>query len=288
MSYRLIATEAEKAKIPVQRACDVLGVSESGYYAHQTRGPSRRQRDDLIFLVHVREAFRGSHGTYGSPRLTVELKGQNIVIGRRRVARLMRDNHLQGRRPRRWRRAANDDAGAMIAPNLLAQNFVATRPNEKWVSDISYIWTREGWLYLAAVVDLYARRVVGWATSDRLHTNLPLHALNRAVVMRRPPTGLILHSDRGCQYTSQAYQHALKTHGLLASMSRTGNCYDNAAMESFFKTIKSELIWRNNFLSRRQAHDMIAHYIDGFYNPTRRHSSCGYQSPADFERQMAA
>jgi putative transposase len=163
----------------------------------------------------------------------------------------------------------------------------ACRPNEKWVADISYIWTAQGWLYLAAIIDLYARRVVGWSTSDRLHRDLALRALNMACVRRRPPPGLIHHSDRGSQYASWEYQKTLKAHSVLASMSGKGNCYDNAAMESFFKTIKSELVWRTRFLSRRQAHDMIGHYIESFCNPQRLHSTLGYLSPVQFEKMTA-
>lgn len=285
MKYRLIA--AEKAQIPVARACCFLGVSESGYYAFHGRGPSKRQRDDMVLLAHIREAFRLSHGTYGSPRMTMELKEKGLCAGRRRIARLMRENGLKGRQPRRYRRTTDSDHGFAVAPNLLERDFEASRPNEKWVADISYIWTAEGWLYLAAIIDLYARRVVGWSTSDRLHKELALRALNMALVRRRPPPGLIHHSDRGSQYASWQYQNTLKAHGVLASMSGKGNCYDNAAMESFFKTVKSELIWRTKFLSRRQANDMTGKYIEGFYNPQRRHSTLGYLSPVQFEKMAA-
>jgi len=285
MTYRLIA--AEKADIPVARACRFLGVSESGYYVFHARKPSKRQRDDMVLLAYIREAFRLSHGTYGSPRMTMELQSQGLCAGRRRIARLMRENGLKGRQPRRYRRTTDSHHGFAVAPNLLERDFTACRPNEKWVADISYIWTAQGWLYLAAIVDLYARRVVGWSTSDRLHRDLALRALNMACVRRRPPPGLIHHSDRGSQYASWEYQKTLKAHSVLASMSGKGNCYDNAAMESFFKTIKSELVWRTRFLSRKQAHDMIGKYIESFYNPQRRHSTLGYLSPVQFEKMTA-
>jgi len=285
MKYRLIA--AEKEKIPVARACVFLAVSESGYYAFQARGPSKRQREDMVLLAHIREAFRLSHNTYGSPRMTMELREQGFAAGRRRIARLMRENGLKGRQPRRYRRSADCDHGFATASNLLGRDFTASRPNEKWAGDISYIWTREGWLYLSVLIDLYARRVVGWATGDRLHRDLTLRTLNMALIRRRPPPGLIHHSDRGSQYASWEYQQTLKAHGVLASMSGKGNCYDNAAMESFFKTIKSELVWPTKFLSRRQANDMIGTYIEGFYNPQKRHSTLGYLSPVQFEQLPA-
>jgi len=285
MKYRLIA--GEKADIPVARACCVLGVSASGYYAFHSRGPSKRQRDGMVLLGHIREAFRLSHGTYGSPRMSMELKDRGLCVGRRRVARLMRENGLKGRQPRRYRRTTDSHHGFALAPNLLGQDFTAVRPNEKWVADISYIWTQEGWLYLAVIIDLYARRVVGWATGDRLQLDLALRALKMALVRRRPTPGLIHHSDRGSQYASWEYQNTLKAHGILISMSGKGNCYDNAAVESFFKTIKSELVWRTKLLSRRQANDMIAKYIEGFYNPERRHSTLGYLSPVEFEKRAA-
>lgn len=285
MKYRLIA--AKKAKIPVARACQTLGVSESGYYAFFSRRPSKRQCGDMALLTHIKAAFNLSHGTYGSPRISQELKDQGLIVGRRRIARLMRENGLKGRQPRCYRRTTDSDHDFEIAPNLLARDFTASRLNEKWVADISYIWTAEGWLYLAVMIDLYARRVVGWATGKRLHRDLALRALRMALTQRQPPQGLIHHSDRGSQYASWEYQKTLKAHGVLISMSGKGNCYDNAAMESFFKTIKSELIWRTKFLSRRQANDMIGKYIEGFYNPQRRHSTLGYLSPVQFEKMAA-
>lgn len=286
MRFRLIA--AEKAVVPVARACRLLGVSESGYYAWASRGASQQQREDMLLLVRIREAFRLSHSTYGSPRMTIELKDAgHRHIGRRRVARLMRENGLKARQPRRYRRCRDSHASGVVAPNLLDRDFTAAAPNEKWVADISYVWTREGWLYLAAIVDLYARRVVGWSTGERLHKELALGALRMALARRRPEQGLIHHSDRGSQYVSRAYQNVLRSHGLLISMSGKGNCYDNAAMESFFKTIKTELDGQTAFLSRRETNDRIGKYIEDFYNPRRRHSALGYLSPVQFEKMSA-
>ncbi len=199
----------------------------------------------------------------------------------------MRENGLKARMKRRFRRTTDSQHAWPIAPNLLEQDFAAERPNQKWVADISYVWTREGWLYLAVVLDLFSRRVVGWATSERLHKELALAALRRAIAMRRPSPGLIHHADRGSQYYSLAYRSELRRHGIQASMSGKGNCYDNAPTESFFKTLKAEMIWRTVFQSRNNATTAIGHWIDGFYNPVRRHSTLDYISPIAFERRAA-
>jgi putative transposase len=286
MRFQLI--DAAKKEFPVQRLCKVLGVSQSGYFAWKSRPASRRQRDDLVLLAHVRSSFALSSGTYGSPRMTRELQDQGLRVGRRRTARLMRENGLRARQPRRFRRTTDSLHTFPVAPNLLDQDFSAQRPDEKWGADLSYIWTQEGWLYLAVVIDLYARRVVGWAVSDRLHKELALAALRRALAVRRPATGLIHHSDRGSQFCSLAYQAELRRHGLLISMSGKGNCYDNAMVETFFKTLKSELVWRTRFQTRGEAQEALARYIDGFYNPTRRHSALNFVSPAQFERRAAS
>jgi len=281
MIFRLI--DAEKAHIPIQRACRQMGVSQSGYYAWKGRPASRRQCEDMILLAHIRNAFALSNETYGSPHMTRDLQDDGFAIGRRRVARLMRDSGLQARRKRRFRRTTDSRHVWPVAPNILDDNFTAERPNQKWGVDISYIWTTQGWLYLAVVMDSFARWVVGWAVSDRLKRGLALAALRRAVVLRQPSPGLIHHSDRGSQYCSIDYRAALKKIGAIASISGKGNCYDNAVVETFFKTIKSELVWRTIFQTRRQAETEISYYIDGFYSPVRRHSTCDYQSPIQYE-----
>ena len=282
MRFQLI--DASKALVPVRVSCCLLGVSQSGYYAWKCRPASQRQRDDMILLAHITNAFSLSNETYGSPRMTVDLKAEGFAVGRRRVARLMRDNGLQAKRKRRFKRTTDSHHAWLIAPNVLDRDFNAQAPNQKWGVDISYIWTAEGWLYLAIVMDLHSRRIVGWATSDRLKRDLALEALRRAVALRRPQQGLIHHSDRGSQYCSTEYRDALKKIGAVVSMSGKGNCYDNAVVETFFKTIKSELVWRTAFETRRQAAVQIARYIEGFYNPIRRHSACNYQSPIEYER----
>ena len=285
MRFELI--DAAKNEFPVQRLCKVLGVSSSGYFAWKKRPASLRQRDDMVLLAHVRAAFAVSNRTYGSPRMVHELRDSGLAIGRRRVARLMRENGMKARQKRRFKRTTDSLHAFPVAPNLLDQDFAATGPNQKWGADISYVWTREGWLYLAVVIDLFARRVVGWATSDRLHKELALSALRRAIVIRRPPAGLIHHADRGGQYCAIEYQAELRRHGILISMSGKGNCYDNAMVETFFKTLKSELVWRTVFQNRADATAAIGRYIDAFYNPVRRHSALDFKSPLQFERRVA-
>lgn len=237
----------------------------------------------MILLAHIRAEFSTSNGTYGSPRMHAELKESGFSIGRHRVARLMRENGLQARQKTRFKKTTDSDHGGPVAPNVLSQDFTATGPNEKWGVDISYVWTAEGWLYFAIVLDLFSRRIVGWSVSDRMKRSLAMDALRRAIVLRQPPRGLIHHSDRGSQYCSADYRRLVQDHGFIASMSGRGNCYDNAMVETVFKTIKSELIWRTAFTSRDQASKAIGQYIEAFYNPRRRHSSLGYKSPTTFE-----
>jgi putative transposase len=283
MRFRLI--DVAKEDFPVQRLCKVLDVSPSGYFAWRSRPASPRQREDLVLLAHIGSSFALSRGTYGSPRMTRELQDKGFNVGRRRTARLMRENGLKAQQKRRFRRTTDSHHAFPIAPNLINQDFSAERPNQKWAADISYLWTAEGWLYLAVILDLFSRRVVGWALSDRLHKELALEALAKALAIRRPRKGLIHHSDRGSQYGSLAYQAKLREHAIQISMSGKGNCYDNAVVETFFKTLKTELVWRTVFQTRAEAKNTIGRYIDGFYNPVRRHSSLDFVSPVQFERQ---
>jgi putative transposase len=286
MSFELI--DAKKVDVPVQTACAVLGVSASGYYAWKGRAASSRQRRDLLLLAHIRADFATSNETYGSPRMHVELNENGVVVGRHRVARLMSENGLKARQKTRFRKTTDSDHGGPVATNVLDQDFTATAPDQKWGVDISYVWTAEGWLYLAIVLDFFSRRIVGWQLSDRMKRGLAMNALQRAINLRRPPVGLIHHSDRGSQYCSDDYRRMLHDRGFVASMSGRGNCYDNAMVETVFKTIKSELIWRTAFATRDQASKAIGHYIEGFYNPRRRHSSLGYVSPVTFEATFRA
>lgn len=281
MSFALI--DAKRADVPVATACTVLGVSESGFYAWKNRRASPRQQRDMILLAHIRAEFSTSNETYGSPRMHAELKESGLAIGRHRVARLMRENGLQARQKTRFKKTTDSDHGGPVAPNILDQDFSTDGSDQKWGVDISYVWTAEGWLYLAIVLDLFSRRIVGWSVSDRMKRGLAMDALQHAIDLRKPLPGLIHHSDRGSQYCSADYRRLVRSHGFIASMSGRGNCYDNAMVETVFKTIKSELIWRTAFATRDQASKAIGQYIEGFYNPRRRHSSLGYVSPAAFE-----
>jgi putative transposase len=283
MSFAFI--ETEKASFPINRMCRVLDVSQSGFFAWRDRPTCLRQRQDSIFLTHIRTAFALSNSTYGSPRMHRDLVDEGHAIGRHRTARLMRQNGLVARRKRGFKRTTDSEHAWPVAPNLVAQDFQAESPDRKWGSDISYVWTAEGWLYLAVVIDLFSRRVVGWATSDRLKRSLAVDALRRAIATRSTSPDLTHHSDRGSQYCSVDYQAELRRHDIRISMSGRGNCYDNAMVETFFKTIKAELIWPTAWQTRKQAENAIARYIDGFYNPVRRHSSLGFQSPIAFERK---
>jgi putative transposase len=270
MSFALI--DAKRADVSVETACAALNVSVSGFYAWKGRPASPRQTHDLVMLAHIRAEFSTSHETYGSPRMHAELKESGLAIGRHRVARLMSENGMKARQKTRFKKTTDSDHGGPIARNVLEQDFAAAGPDQKWGVDISYVWTAEGWLYLAIVLDLFSRRIVGWQLSDRMKRGLAMGALRHAINLRQPPRGLIHHSDRGSQYCSDAYRQMLRDNGFIASMSGRGNCYDNAMVETVFKTIKSELIWRTAFTSRDQASKAIGQYIEGFYNPRRRHS----------------
>ena len=251
MRFKFI--EENRAALPTGRLCQIMNVSSRGYRAYRSRSISQRQREDMVLLAHIRELHRLSLNSYGRPRMTEELKEIGLEVGHRRVGRLMRQNGISVVRTRKYKVTTDSNHKFNIAPNLLNRNFSADRPNQKWVVDISYIWTREGWLYLAVVLDLYSRRVIGWAVSNRMKRDLAIRALNMAIALRRPPKGCIHHSDRGSQYCSHDYQKILRRNGFKVSMSGKGNCYDNAAMETFFKTIKAELIWRHSWGTRRAA-----------------------------------
>jgi transposase InsO family protein len=227
------------------------------------------------------------HETDGSPRMHAELVARGLPCNVKRVARLMRLHHLRARHKRKYRVTTKANPKLPVAPNQLTQQFHASAPNEKWVSDITYVWTREGWLYLAVVMDLYSRRIVGWALARTQATPLVVAALHMAIGRRQPLPGLLHHSDRGSQYASMQYQAVLQAHHFTVSMSGTGNCFDNAAMESFFGTLKAERINRHSYQTRDQARQDIVAYIEGFYNVTRRHSTLGYRSPLEFEQASA-
>lgn len=238
-------------------------------------------------LAHIREQNSLSLGSYGRPRMTMELKEEGLDVGERRVGRLMRINAIKPVRTRKHKVTTNSNHHLGIARNVLDGDFAADAPNRKWASDITYVWTSEGWLYLAVILDLHSRRLVGWAVSDRMKKDLAIRALDMAVRLRQPPEGCLFHSDRGSQYCSYDFQKKLQSHGLRPSMSGRGNCYDNAAVETFFKSLKAEIIWRQKGATRRQAETTIFKYINGFYNTRRRHSYLGGISPLAFEAKVA-
>ena len=241
----------------------------------------------MAILAHIREQYGLSLGSYGRPRMTMELKEVGLDVGERRVGRLMKINGIKPVRTRKHKVTTNSNHSLGIVANVLDGDFTADAANRKWAGDISYIWTAQGWLYLAVILDLHSRRVVGWAVSDRVKKDLAIQALDMAVRLRNPPEGCIFHSDRGSQYCAYDYQKRLQKYKLTPSMSGKGNCYDNASVETFFKTIKAELIWRQNWPTRRQAETAIFQYINGFYNPRRRHSYLGGISPLAFEAKVA-
>ncbi len=275
--------QTERALYPVRLLCRTLAVSSAGFYAWCRRGLSLRAREDAALKVKIRAAHAASGKRYGSPRIHADLKADDHRVGRKRVARLMREEDIEGQRKRRFRATTDSRHAHPVAPNELQRNFTAPAPNKAWVTDITYIWTREGWLYLAAILDLYSRRVVGWSLDSYLDRSLALDALGMALKTRRPEVGLVHHSDRGVQYASADYQAQLRTHGLICSMSRKGDCWDNAVAESFFSTLKAELVHRTDYATRSQAQTSIFEYIETFYNGRRRHSALGYISPVAYE-----
>jgi transposase InsO family protein len=268
--------------------CELFEVSPSGYYDWQKRRqqPGLREKENQELRQEIKSIHERSRGTYGSPRVLADLRKDGGKHGRNRIARLMKEEGLCGRPKGRYRvKTTDSNHDQPIAPNRLAEAPAPVKPDQIWVGDITYIRTPEGWLFLAAILDLYSRKIVGWSMSPWIDTNLILAALQMALARHPAPPGLLFHSDRGVQYASAAYREALAHAGLLASMSRKGNCYDNAAMESFWSTLKMELVYRRDFQNRQQARSEIFDYIETFYNRQRAHSALGYLSPVDFETQ---
>jgi putative transposase len=266
--------------------CEVLQVRRSSYYKSKQSGPSRREQDDAVLAAQVAQVHRHSRRTYGAPRVVRELRAQGVRTSKRRCARLLKAQGLNGRKRGRAKPRTTDSRhGKVPAPNRLAQQPPPSGPNQVWVTDITYIETGEGWLYLAAILDLWSRRIVGWACAPTLHASLVLCALVRALQHRRPSAGLLHHSDRGSQYVCTDYVAALQRVGIERSMSRAGNCYDNAAMESFWSTLKLDTQIDHHIPDTRRAAELVIFdYIETFYNPTRRHSSLDYLSPVAFEK----
>jgi transposase InsO family protein len=274
--------DAEKASFPINLLCRELGVSRSGYYAHLNRAESNREREDqrLRLLIHI--VHREGRRHYGRPKVHAALKHLGEQVSPKRVARLMREEGLRGKLRRRFARTTNSDHAEAVFPNLLERDFTATAPNQRWVADITYLRTPTGFIYLAVVLDLFSRAIVGWALGPTLERSLVIRALENALVSRCPGPGLLHHSDRGCQYASKDYQSMLSTNGITCSMSGSGNCLDNAAMESWFSTLKLEL--REDFKDQTEAQRELFDYIEVFYNRKRLHSAIGYVSPSQLER----
>ena len=282
MRYQFI--EHHKHEFPIIVMCQVLDVSESGFYAWRKRPTCQRQREDAQIMQEIQQVFSDHQGRYGSPRIHRELYDQGRSVSRKRIARLMQEAELSARRKRCRVLTTKRDLTHPVVPNLLNREFTAADPNKKWATDITYIPTAQGWLYLAVILDLYSRMVVGWSMSGNCDENLVERALDQALARRRPSPGLLHHSDRGSQYTSQAYQLRLEQSGIISSMSRKGNCWDNAAMESFFGTFKDECIGKILYASHDEARLAIFTYLEVYYNRIRRHSTLGYVSPFLYEQ----
>jgi transposase InsO family protein len=268
---------------PTRWMCRAAGVSLRGFYSWRRRPESAKRQLDRRLLVEIRASFERSGRVYGSPRVLKDLQETGYRCARKRIARIMKENSIVALQPRRWKVTTDSNHDFPVKENLLDRNFTTDDPNRVWLADITYIATQEGWLYLAAVMDLFSRKIVGWNTSDHIDRFLTLTALESALTIRQPRQGLIHHSDRGGQYAADDYQRRLVRAGAVSSMSRKGDCYDNAPMESFFGTLKKERIHRRKYWSRDEATDDIRNYIDGFYNPRRRHSELGGISPIQFE-----
>jgi len=260
-----------------------MGVSRSGYYARKHREPSRREQEDAVLTAAIKEVHEESRGTYGSPRVLDDLKEGGFEVGRRRVARLMAEEGITGTPPKPFKRTTDSKHDHDIADNILDREFSVDAPDTAWATDITYVHTWEGWMYLAVVVDLFSRRIVGWAMATHMRTELVLGALEMALGRRAPALGMLHHSDRGSQYASHDYRDALRKNNIVCSMSRKGDCWDNAVVESFFATLKKELIHRRPWGTVRAVREAIVEYIEVFYNRKRKHSTLGYLSPAAFE-----
>jgi transposase InsO family protein len=274
-------------QFPVDLMCQVLEVSRSGYYAWRHRAPSRCAERQTNLVEQIRDAYAASRCNYGSPRVTVELAARGVACSRNTVAKLMRKHGIRSRTKRRFVvRTTDSRHGHPVAENRLNRQFARPLPNQAWAADITYIPTQEGWLYLAVVIDLCSRKVIGWSTADHLRAELVCKALEMAITHRKPSGQVLHHSDRGVQYACDEYQQLLSRHGMLPSMSRTGNCYDNAVVESFFGKLKTELIHHTTYAKRAEAHLALFDHIEIYYNRQRRHSTLGYKTPAEFEASL--
>lgn len=281
MIYEFI--EKHRSSHAVEMMCRALKVTRSGYYAWRNGGSSRRAQRDAELLEKIRESHRESQGRYGSPNVHEDLRQWGYRCSRKRVARLMKEDGLRCKAVRRFRVTTDSGHALHVAPDLLQREFSVEAPGKAWVSDITYLWTRQGWLYLCIVLDLWDRKVVGWSMGESLRADLAVEALRKAVMRRRPQEGLVFHSDRGIQYCSEVFRMELSRYGMLQSMSRKGNCWDNAVAESFFGILKRELVYHETYHTRNDARLSVFQYIEGWYNRRRRHSTLGRRSPLAFE-----
>jgi len=281
---KYIFIKDNRSTFRLKKMCQVFAVSKSGYYAWRKRTQSKTKRANELLLAKIHEVFHGSHQRYGSRRVWFELRLRGIICSKNRVARLMRQDELKSRRTRKFKATTNSKHKLPIAPNLINKNFVVKQPNRVWVSDITYLWTWEGWMYLAVIIDLYSRQVVGWAMSTRINKELVLSAIIQAIGRRKPNLGLIFHSDRGSQYASYEVRKLLQKYQILQSMSNKGDCFDNAVSEAFFATLKLELVYPDFFETRLEACSEVFEYIEIFYNRQRLHSTLNYLSPLQFEK----
>ncbi len=275
---------------PVVKMADLFNIHRSRYYhwkkTFKERAQLRSEEEKLV--CRIKKIQKDNRYSYGTPRITDALKKKKVVVNHKKVARILRENSLNHRKKKRFRITTDSNHKLPVAPNLLNRDFTALLPNQKWVSDISYVWSAQGWLYLCVIIDLYSRKVVGWSTSSSINTDLLLRAFWQAVQRRKPGKGLLFHSDRGSQYCSHRFRNVLGFTGMIQSMSRKGNCWDNACAESFFKSLKTEWLYDQSFKTRKEAKDMLFEYIEVFYNRKRTHSSNGYESPESYESKCAA
>jgi putative transposase len=279
--------DRHRCDFSVERMCQVLGAARSGYYRWGKHQPGVRQRENERLLIQIRQAYERGRGTYGSPRITAELRSKGVRCGKNRVARLMKQNGIRAKTKRRFKAVTKSRHDFLVAENLLSGRGRVEASNRVWVSDITFIWTREGWLYLAGILDAFNRKIVGWSMGETLNHGIVAEALEKAFRREKPGSGLIFHSDRGSQYASYAFQDLLGGYGFVPSMSASGHCYDNALMESFFHTLKTELVYFEKYQTRQEARRSVFEYIEVFYNRIRRHSSLDYCSPAEFEKRIA-
>ncbi len=283
MKYPFI--HIQRRQHSIRMLCRVLKVATSGYYAWRSRGRSARDYENERLLVEIKAIHKASEGDYGSPRIYHALREKGILCSENRVARIMRKHGIRAKTKKKFKATTDSNHKEPVAENLLDRQFDVKRPNTVWTTDISFVWTREGWMYLAVVIDLFSRRIVGWAMDKRIKKQLVIDALEMAIARRRPEPGLVHHSDRGSQYASKDYQKLLKNNGFICSMSRKGNCWDNAPTESFFSSLKRERVYHRTYRTRLEARTDIFNYIECWYNPYRLHSTLGYQSPAEFENE---